>query len=91
MRGIVTGEEATGTSPGDLKVRGVRSRTGVLAAALLVLSGCGGPTRRATPVRDPGVSARSHPIPASAGPAPAWSMLPTSWGKLTEIERWKAD
>ena len=91
MRGIVTGEGATGTSPGDLTGRGIRARMGVLAAALLVLAGCGGPTRRATPVKDPGVSVRSYPIPASAGPPPTWSMLPTSWSKLTEIERWMAD
>ncbi len=64
---------------------------GALAVALLMLAGCGGVTRRSTPMKSPDVSARSQQIPASAGPAPTWSMLPTSWGKLTEIERWIAD
>ncbi len=91
MRGIVTGVEGPVAVPRDLTGRRVGRTMGAIAAAILVLSGCGGPTRRATPVKDPGVSARSDRIPASAGPAPTWSMLPTSWGKLTEIERWMAD
>ena len=79
------------TLPNDLKGLGIGRGMGAVVAALLLLAGCGGPTRRATPVKDPGVSARSHQIPASAGPAPAWSMLPTSWSKLTEVERWMAE
>ena len=65
-----------------------------MAAAVslaLLASGCAGTTRRSTTVSDPGVTARGVAAPASAGPAPSWSMLPTSWGKLTEIERWMAD
>ena len=107
MRGIVTGEEPSVKAHGRRAERApgrllgphsrpaqrsiLGSRAGVLAAALLMLASCVGPTRRSTPVRDPGVNARSQQVPASAGPAPTWSMLPTSWSKLTEIERWISD
>ena len=95
MRGIVTGDEPSVSAPGRRAVvrlgRDLGRHTGVVAVVLLMLASCGGPTRRSTPVKAPGVNARSQQIPASAGPAPTWSMLPTSWGKLTETERWIAD
>lgn len=91
MRGIVTaGGLFNGSRRGP---GGVASghRGAVLLTAILVLASCGTTTRRSNTVANPGVSASVSQAPASAGPPPAWTMLPTSWSKLSEIERWVAD
>lgn len=88
MRGNVGGASA---SPEPNGPRSRAWRAGAALAVLLLASGCGGGgTRRSTPVSQPGVTPTTQ-VPANAGPAPTWSMLPTSWGKLNEIERWMSD
>lgn len=91
MRGIVTGRPLPLNTPVGPRPRGGGWRCASLLAALLVVASCGTTTRRSTVVRPPEVTARTHQAPASAGPAPPWTMLPVSWNQLSEIERWLAD
>lgn len=72
-------------------MRGIRGRAprrrvaACALGALVLLAGCAGPSgsRRGEPVRQaPGQGATPD------GQAPRWSLEPTSWGKLDEIERW---
>ena len=66
--------------------RAPRRRVAACAlGALVLLAGCAGPSssRRGEPLRR-----ADGPGAAADGQAPRWSLEPTSWGKLDEIERW---